>query len=540
MKKIKQTGSFFYEQFYHYLLYIRKHLLSAIFLFTGIWVSFGSFAFATDYYVDSEVVINIAGTNYNWLEIGRFGLVFVRRLLGTSWYNPYYTGILFLFFLWLTGMTFSCLCSKLFPKLTAPVLILGSLLFLTYPTFTEQYYFHFQSAEIAFGLWICMLSLGIFYFFVRDRRLSCFIVSLFTTFLIFAIYQSFVPLMLCGYLTIFLSIVIRKDTSDTVIKRGIWGSILHFVTAFALYELIEQCFFAESTYLSEQIIWASESYSLTTSVKTVLICCIRMLAGYDVFYTAVLPFAILFAAAALLHLRTLKPVRFILTSLSTIGIVLCPFLLTFLMGGNTATRSQFTYGFSACMLIFFAIQTFLEYPVVSKTHIPKTAKKFLTIPAVSTATLLLCMLMQIDTVRFIWDMHEEVAEFDRTTATALMETMYDSHIVDSNIGTTLWGSLQPDLEYEALLSRNPSYLFRSVFNLEHHIEPYCFYSTNRILGYMESMGHAFTFPTDASHGASKYIMNRENLTDFPEEGCYFNDIQCYTLNLGNCPEYYYN
>lgn len=539
MKKMKQTGSFFYEQFYNYLLYIGKHLLSAIFLFIGIWAAFRSFAFATDYYVDSEVVINIAGTNYNWLEIGRFGLVFVRRLLGTSWYNPYYTGILFLFFLWLTGMTFSYLCSRLFPKLTSPMLTLGALLFLTYPTFTEQYYFHFQSAEVAFGLWLSMLALGLFYFFVRDKRLSCFFVTLPLFVLTFGIYQSFVPLTLCGYLTIFLSIATRKECSVSTIKRGIFGSIAHFFTAFLLYEGIDRLFFASSNYLNSQIIWTTEA-PLLNSIKDIIYLCIHMLTGQTVFYTAILPFAILFAAIALFRFKNQKPLRLILITLCTIGITICPFLLTMLMGGNTAVRSQFTYGFTASILIFFGIQTFMEYPVFPKTHFLKTLKKMIRIPAVSTTVLLAYVIVQIATVRFIWHAHEQITEFDRKTATAVMETMYDSFTVDSGIGTILWGSIQPETAYDDILADSPSYLFLSVFNLEHNAEPYCFYSTNRVLGYMESMGHTFTFPTNASYAASRYIMNREDLTDFPREGCYFNDFQCYTLNLGNCPAYYYN
>ena len=95
----KKTLLFLYEQFYYYLLHIVKHPVSALVMLAGVLISYVPYAFATDYYVDSEVVINIPGTNYNWLEIGRYGLVFCRKILGTNWYNPYYTGILMLFFL---------------------------------------------------------------------------------------------------------------------------------------------------------------------------------------------------------------------------------------------------------------------------------------------------------------------------------------------------------------------------------------------------------------------------------------------------------
>ena len=84
MHQVKKTFSFLYKQFYNYLLYIVKHPVSALVMLCGVLISFVPYAFATDYYVDSEVIINIPGTNYNWLEIGRYGLVFARRLLGTN------------------------------------------------------------------------------------------------------------------------------------------------------------------------------------------------------------------------------------------------------------------------------------------------------------------------------------------------------------------------------------------------------------------------------------------------------------------------
>ena len=107
-----------------------KRIKSAIFLLIGVLVAYIPYAFNTDYYVDSEVIINIPGTTYNWLEIGRYGLVFVKKLLNTDWYNPYYTGVLMLLFLWFAGMVLSYLFEKLFPKLPEWMCVFGSLTFL--------------------------------------------------------------------------------------------------------------------------------------------------------------------------------------------------------------------------------------------------------------------------------------------------------------------------------------------------------------------------------------------------------------------------
>lgn len=528
MEKLKKSCSFLYEQFYHYLLYIIKHPVCSLVILAGVLISYKDFAFATDYYVDSEVVINIPGTNYNWLEIGRYGLVLTRKLLGTGWYNPYYTGILMLLFLWLTGISFSYLAGKLFPKLDTSLTTLGSLIFITYPTFTEQYYFHFQSAEIAFGLWLSMLAMLLFYFFAKERNFLCFLLSLPIYILTFAIYQSFIPMALCGYLAIFLAIAMQTDTEASTIKRNILGSILHFTIAFVISQGINKLCFPASGYLNNQVVWTS-GISLFESFKGVVIACLRMLTGQGLFYTAILLFAVVSAFASVFYLHGLEAYKIILGALSIIGITITPFILTLLMGENTAIRSQFTYPLAAIFLLLFAVQTVLD---------KKPAFKYGKLLA---ATILLAFTVtQISTVRFIWKAHEYVTDYDRETATDIMKIMYDSFIVDTGVaGTIFWGYLQPETPYDEKLEGSPSYLFTSVFNLEHNMEPYCFFSTNRILGYMESMGHSFTYPTRSTWSMSSFIMKHRNLSVFPDASCGFNDLEAFTLNLGNCPEYYY-
>ncbi len=528
MQKFKFTFSFLYERFYHFLLYIIKHPLSALFMAAGVVSAFGEYAFATDYYVDSEVVINIAGTHYNWLEIGRYGLVFTRRLLGTNWYNPYYTGILMLLFLWLTGMTFSYAAGKIFPKLSVSIATLGSLIFITYPTFTEQYYFHFQSAEIAFGLWLSMIVLGLFFLFVRDNRISCFLITLPIYVLVFSIYQSFIPLALCCYLGIFLSVIMQESIDFSTIKRSIAGSIAHFVISFGISQGINKIFFPASGYLNDQVIWTS-GVSFWDAFKSVMKSCLRMLIGQNIFYTCILLLAAVAAAVSFFYYRKLKLSQLILGALSAAGIALTPFILTLLMSENTAIRSQFTYSLAAVFLLYFVIQTLL-----TKYH------NFRYTGWISTAVLLAVTISQVSTVRFIWDAHEYVADYDRETSTEILKYVYDSFIMNTGVaGTIFWGSLQPESPYDEATEGSPSYLFTSVYNLEHNTFPYCFFSTNRILGYMESTGHKFVYPSQQTYNVSSFIIDREELPAYPAKNCFFNDFQAYTFNLGNSPDYYY-
>lgn len=254
-----------------------------------------------------------------------------------------------------------------------------------------------------------------------------------------------------------------------------------------------------------------------------------MFTGQGLFYTIILLVAAVCVLPALLSYHKLARCRFVLGLLAAFGIAVTPFILTLLMGSGTAVRSQFTYALAAVFLLLFTAQTLLlKKPAFRLTR------------WAAAALLLVFTVTQISTVRFIWTAHEYVAEYDRETATDIMKIMYDSFIVDTGVaGCMFWGSLQPESPYADAISGSPSYLFTSVFNLEHHIEPYCFYSTNRILGYMEAMGHRFIYPTNRTRTVSAYIMSIDDIPAFPDRNCSHNDFEAFTFNLGNSEDYYY-
>lgn len=528
MKKTKDAVFSFYMQFYGYFAYMLKHPAADLGILAGVLLSYHSIAFPTGYYVDSEVVINIPGTSYNWLEIGRYGLVFVKKLLGTTWYNPYYAGILLLLFLWLSGMSLMYVMDRLFPKLPKAALCLGSIIFLTYPTFTEQYYFHFQSAEVAFGLWLSFLAMGMFALFVQKGMVSCFVVTIPVYVLTFAIYQSFIPLALCGYLMIFLAMAPAQASKQGFYMRAIGGSILHFLCSFLISQGIHKLFFASSGYLTEQVIW-SGGESVLSTLTSILVACGKMFLGYGLFYTCILWFAVIAGGFALWYYRKECTTGvWVLCLFAISGILLTPFLLTLLLGASTAARTQFVYPLAALALINFGLRAL----ILARPDY-KAVKVF------GTVLVALLAAGQIATVNYIWHIHSEISDYDRETSMTLMEIFYDSFTLNDKGSPVLWGSLQPQTAYDDLIVKSPSYLFLSVYNLEHATEPYCYFSTIRVLGYMESMGHKFTLPTHKNLSLSAYLMNRESLPAFPDPGCVFNDSGVLTVNLGNCPEYYY-
>ena len=115
-------------------------------------------AFSNYYYIDKEQLVNNPGSFYNWNEIGRFGLIFVKRLLNLSWYNPYMGGVLLLVTLWLCAMAAGYLFYSVDNWFGAAPMGVFMLLFLIYPTYVDQFLFQYQAFEVMLAVLFLMVS----------------------------------------------------------------------------------------------------------------------------------------------------------------------------------------------------------------------------------------------------------------------------------------------------------------------------------------------------------------------------------------------
>ena len=64
--------------------YIKKHYRLILMSVFAALVCFGYQAFNSNIRIDTEELINHPGSTLGWLTIGRFGLVLLKRMLGSS------------------------------------------------------------------------------------------------------------------------------------------------------------------------------------------------------------------------------------------------------------------------------------------------------------------------------------------------------------------------------------------------------------------------------------------------------------------------
>lgn len=214
-------------------------------------------AFSNYFYIDKEQLVNNPGSFYNWNEIGRFGLIFVKKLLNLSWYNPYLGGILLLVTLWLSAMAAGYLFYSVDKWFGAVPLGIFILLFLIYPTYVDQFLFQYQAFEVMLAVLFLLVSDWYLVRAVREQDNVAFAASVPLVVVAYGIYQNMVSIQMCLYLGIFLLMVYEQKADKKIVRALIVRDMLHFVITLAGYAAIAVFFRkAEGNYLGEQVGWS--------------------------------------------------------------------------------------------------------------------------------------------------------------------------------------------------------------------------------------------------------------------------------------------
>ena len=317
--------------------------------------------------IDTEDLLHLQGDFFGgWLRTGRQGLVFLKVFFGNVTFNPYFTGILTL--LLFTAAVAACfgLWEGTGGRTKGRAWICGSLLWISHPVLAEQFYFSLQSMEICLAVFLTASALYLSYRGSGKYRLLSGAGSVCLLVLTFSCYQTFVVLYIFGAVSLLLLQALREVSEgkavkgSSLMKRAVPYGLI-FAAAFLINTLITNLFFSTSGYLGNQIYWGKASVKdcLHAIVRHV----VRAFTGSDsVFYNAGLGALAIFCFVLLILFlrsragagRTCVILFFYLAVLGT------PFLMTLILGGQPAVRSQ---------LVLPALTGFLGYLGVSLTRV---------------------------------------------------------------------------------------------------------------------------------------------------------------------------
>lgn len=374
--------------------YVKNHYKLMIVSVVLVLVCYGYMALCGNLRIDTEVLINNPGSTMNWDTIGRFGLVFLKRILGLSTHHTIWSGMLFLMFFYLQMQLFLFLVYHFSKGNENYPYWVGALLYGTSNLWCFQVYFSLQQGEIACAMLLVMvaaaLSIKAFFSVPRDsgmvdsevisangkagktiRTIVYALVSAVFMVIGFGGYQAFVAFYIAICICLFLVLLMERWESQTTaagqeenryVLFGIIKLLVHFVVVYVIYSFITKQWFTASDYLSSQKAWGNTPFF--TCVKEILKVIKRavFMEGVDNFSFYTIGGVLVIIALVVLCKKGIQKNKFQMAIyiLALAGLAVTPFLLNVYTGGRTVTRSQFALPVVAAfcgMLALFQFKT---------------------------------------------------------------------------------------------------------------------------------------------------------------------------------------
>ena len=354
--------------------YYRKNRLT--FALTGVFllIVYGIKIFNVSISHDTEAAIAAPFNLYkSWYTMGRFGLVVLKRLLGTYEFNPYAASFLMVVAMFLNvilwGYLFAWLGGKKwqdgFSSWIFPVVFFTSMIM------AEQSGFLLQSYEINVALLLLGAALLCGFRAILTRRkfyspyylapVACCIFA-------FSVYQSFVPLFAAAAAICFLLVYTNREVEAQEVSVGFClGTILRLIVIFAaslfLYYGINHFVLAglhleTTSYITDQIQWGK--ISLEEGLNNIYLHIYKAMTGKGIFYTSLHLIAYVGMLLCMLRQLFVKKTCRILYLAAAAFVLISPFLMTILMGAEPTVRTQILLPFVAGFALQYLVVTIRE------------------------------------------------------------------------------------------------------------------------------------------------------------------------------------
>lgn len=465
-----------------FIEYVKAHPMLNVTVGVVLALCYAKQAYSTVYYIDAEAIINYPGEFYNWLDIGRFGLVFLKKLLGLAWYNPYLEAGLFLLALWAAalglGFWFYLMDSRIHYMAA-----LIPLVALVHPNYAEQFMFRFQAFEMAAAVLLLLAAQILLVLFIRERNVPAFALAVICSVLAFGVYQSMVNLSLTLCMGGFLALTYASGEDRKCLGRSIAGYAGHFLLSFILYQVLVLLFFSRGDYLSGKTGWQDGLSNVLPRLRDYVYWTVK---GSGPLYTASYVICIGILCIALAALAARRGIRGIWYVLGGIGLAASPFYLSAATGTATEGRAQLMLPFTCSLILLFAVQCLSEL---------KRRRGYQWGTALCMLLALVCLYQQASPLMRLFYTEDVVRHADEITAVRIIDELEDILSVHGGKPIIFAGhraGLRSDSAYP---EDQELYLCRSVFEFDYSSEPEYYNSTLRILGYFRTMGYRYGTPS---------------------------------------------
>lgn len=320
--------------------FCKKNQKLLIFNIVMVGIVFGSRIFSNNVSVDTDLMLVNPYFKYNWLEIGRWGLILFQKIFHMRWFNPYIETALAYVVIIIFLMMFSYLFDYLKSKDRKLNYYVFCALFITHPIFALQWFFKLQCFEVALSILFVPIALIFIFEWINKKKKIYLLVSVILSIISFSCYQTNVVL----YISVALISFFLKYEKENDFKINLIVCIkliLSFFLAFIINTIISKIFFIQSEYLTDSIYWKSNNFE--DCIKNIILYVKEVLFGSTVMTSI---FSILLLVILILFIKIRKHSIYDFFRWFVIIIFLIsPFLLSIYMGGSPFYRSQYVLPF---------------------------------------------------------------------------------------------------------------------------------------------------------------------------------------------------
>ena len=459
--------------------------------------------------IDTEALIaDREGLYKGWMLTGRPGLVWLKSLLVVDSFNPYITGVGTIFFVVLSCILWTYLFYRITGQENKCGILAFSCIFSAHTILTEQMYFKLQVMELAVCFCLVAVAVYLSHQFALTKKWYYGVLSLPCSIIAFASYQAFNSLYLFGAIACFFLYYYFHclKEEENITGKQLWFYILRFSVcffgAFLINQLMTKLFFSGSGYLNGQVLWGQESVGacLFNIGKHML----KVLLGTQIYYAKTFGvyflLLVLFCAGLLLHHKEKKGKY--LGVIVLILLFLAPFLLTIICGGEPVVRSQlvlpFTLSFMAYALFLFEIKK-------------ERYQRILHWSGVVLGVLTTCILLQYTLLLNYTD--EIRYQQDEETAFAIMADIDRVQDEEKSYPVVFIGGHPAALNSSCIHGETIGY---SLLDWDTKVEPQGYFSTRRIVGFMNALGAGYTWADAETVQTVKAQCG--DMTNWPMEG----------------------
>ena len=455
--------------------------------------------------MDSVIKLATPGDEFNDLQLGRFGIVYLGRLTGLRWFSPYFSGYLTMVAILAAGALMGFIAWRFSGgRYVAMACGLPLLIFLT-PNWIEQLYFSYQSFQVVLGVILLEAAALLPEYCPRRRWIA---LEALLAFCAYSVYQSLVALYiaLCAGAVLLGWASSRIDDPVELWHRAARHAAA-FILALAGYLAVDRLLqrnVTASEYLTGQVLWGSVPIhgivmNIARAIGSLLTCQGRL---DTPLYAISAGFCALFMALRWARRRDHGHSLAIL--LGWLVLQLSAFAMLIVIGRRTYLRAElaitFVTAFNLCLARLLADQWAGDGPKPWLRRLPAWAMAAAMLVGIYGAGSLCFRLIYTDDVR---------NDIDGALAAGVVERLRQTRLAEDDKTLVFVGEPEIHLNAGCLVGET---IGRSLFNHLNNIE-----NTNHLISNIMAI-HGVTYRSLTPADAMEAEQLARNMPCFPETG----------------------